>query len=107
MSDARSTFAGIAQIAEAIAAARRGLTDGALVDLAGLDTAIAQLCEAAGALSAGERPAVAAALAALAETLDALRSEIAAQGEAAQRRRAAEAYGGGEEAAGDQEPRSP
>ncbi len=80
-------------IAAAIAEARSAVAAGALVDLGGLDAAIAALCDAARQAPAAERPALAQGLAALAEALDQLAADITRQREAAQRQRANDAYG--------------
>ncbi len=91
--DPKSAIAGIT---EAVMAARRGLAEDAIIDLDGLEAAVARLCAAAQAAPAAERPALAGELASLAEGLDRLAADIAHKGEAAQRCRAATAYGAGE-----------
>ncbi len=83
----------LAEIAEAVAEARRALAGGALVDISGLDAAVTEVCDAAQTLPAGERQAFAGDLAALADALDQLAAEIVRLGEAARRRQASEAYG--------------
>ncbi len=83
----------LAEIAAAVAEARRALADGALIDVAGLDVAVSELCEAAPSLSAAARPGFARALIALADALDELAADITRQSEAAQRQRARDAYG--------------
>lgn len=89
--------AALLEIAEAVGAARRALADGALIELTGLDGAVTRICEAAREMPANERPAFAEQLSALAETLDLLAIEIAHPDKATQRRRAATAYGTGED----------
>jgi len=91
-----SPQARLAEITGAVAAARRALAEGALVDVAGLDAAVSEICDAAEALPAAERRPFADELIRLAEALDALADAIARQGEAAQRQRASAAYGGPE-----------
>ena len=88
-----SLAAELAEIETAVAAARRAGAEGDAVALDGLDAAVAQACDAARALPAGERQAVADALVRLADALDGLANDIARQAEAARRRRAADAYG--------------
>jgi hypothetical protein len=83
----------LADIAEAVAEARRALADGAMVDVAGLDAAVSEVCAAAEALPPHERRALADGLASLAEALDQLAADIVRQGEAARRRQANDAYG--------------
>ncbi len=87
----------LADITAAVAVAQQALAEGAIVELDGLEAAVARLCEAAPHAPAAERPALMAGLAALADELDRLAADIARQGEAAQRCRAATAYGAGEE----------
>jgi hypothetical protein len=83
----------LAEINETIAEARRAVAEGALLELVGLDAAVTRICEAANALPMVERPGIAEQLDALAGTLDLLAGDIALQRDAAQRRRAADAYG--------------
>jgi hypothetical protein len=83
----------LAAIAAAVVEARRALAEGALVDVAGLDAAVTELCQAAPSLSASARPDFARALAELADALDGLADDITRQSAAAQRRRAIDAYG--------------
>ncbi len=83
----------LAEITTAVAEARRALAEGALVDIAGLDAAVTELCEAAPGLPAAERRDFAGGLAALAAALDQLAVELVRQGDASQRRRANDAYG--------------
>jgi len=82
----------LADVAAAVAEARRAVDEGAIVDVAGLDAAVSGICDAAPGLDAAERPGFARDLAALADALDDLAAAIARQGEAAQRRRASAAY---------------
>jgi hypothetical protein len=82
----------LTEIAEAVAAARHAVADGALIEISGLDGAVTELCGAAESVPATERGAFAQGLAALADALDQLAAEIARQGEAARRRQAADAY---------------
>jgi hypothetical protein len=82
----------LAEIHETIAEARRAVANGALIELVGLDAAVGRICEAARALPAAERPAIADQLEALARALDVLALDIARQRDAAQRMRAAGAY---------------
>ena len=89
--------AAIGEITDAIAEARRALAEGAFVELAGLDGAVARICGAAHAVAAEERPIFLARLTALAESLDQLALELANRNGAAQRRRASEAYSGSED----------
>ena len=80
-------------IAAAVAEARRAVAGGALVEVSGLDAAVAEMCEAARALPADERGAFAGRLVELAEALDGLATELQRQKETAQRQRANDAYG--------------
>ena len=83
----------LTEIHETIAEARRAVAEGALLELVGLDAAVTRICEAAYALPATERPGIAEQLDALAGALDVLAGDIARQRDAAQRCRAAGAYG--------------
>jgi hypothetical protein len=83
----------LAEVAEAVAEARRALAQGALVDIAGLDAAVSEICDAAQALPAEERRSFAGDLARLAEALDQLAADIIRQGEPSRLQRANEAYG--------------
>jgi hypothetical protein len=85
--------AALAEINETIAEARRAVAEGALLELVGLDAAVTRICEAAYALPAAERPGIAEQLDALAGALDVLAGDIGRQRDAAQRCRAADAYG--------------
>ena len=96
MSDA-APCAAIGQVTTAIAEARRALAEGAFIELVGLDGAVARICGAAHAVAAEERPVFLARLSALAEALDQLALELANRHGAAQRRRASDAYSGGED----------
>jgi len=89
---ANAAGAALAEIHETIAEARRAVANGALIELVGLDAAVGRICEAARALPAAERPAIADQLEALARALDVLALDIARQRDAAQRMRAAGAY---------------
>ncbi len=89
--------AAIAEITQAVTAAQRALAEGTLVDLKGLDRAVAHACAAAQAAPAADRPALVADLAALTQGLDRLTADLVRQGEAVRRCRAASAYGAGEE----------
>lgn len=80
-------------IVAAVAEARRAVADGALVEVGGLDAAVAEVCDAARALPADERGAFAGRLVELAEALDGLAADILRQREAAQRQRSNDAYG--------------
>lgn len=82
----------VAEIAAAVAAARRAVAEGALIEISGLDRAVAEMCGAAGSVPAAARGAFAQDLAALATALDELAGEIARQCDAARRQRAAGAY---------------
>ncbi|MGO8920493.1 MAG: hypothetical protein ACLQJR_31750 [Stellaceae bacterium] len=88
-----SPKARLAEITAAVAEQRRALADGALIDVAGLDAAVSELCEAAPSLPAAERPGFARALAALAAALDELAADLSRQNEATHRQRANDAYG--------------
>ncbi len=88
-----SAQARLAEITAAVAEAHRALAGGAEIDVTGLDAAVSELCDAARALSADERPEFARALAALGDALDRLAADLARQSEAVQRRRANDAYG--------------
>jgi hypothetical protein len=83
----------LADITAAVAEAHRALADGADIDVAGLDAAVSEMCDAARALTPHERPAFARALAALGDALDRLAADLTRQSEAVQRQRANEAYG--------------
>lgn len=83
----------LAEIVAAVTEARRALDAGAIVDVAGLDAAVTEICDAAQALSAAERRGFADDLVALADALDELASAMARQAHAAQRHRASAAYG--------------
>jgi hypothetical protein len=87
-----ATQAALAEINATIAEARRAVAEGSLIELVGLDAAVGRICEAARALPAAERPAIAEQLDALAGALDVLALDIARQRDAAQRMRAAGAY---------------
>jgi len=82
----------LADVAAAVAEARRAVDEGAAIDVAGLDTAVSEICDAAPGLASTERADFARDLAALADALDGLAAAIARQGEAVQRRRASAAY---------------
>jgi hypothetical protein len=82
----------LAEIAEAVAVARRAVADGALIEISGLDGAVTEICGGADIVPAAERGSFAENLAALADALDQLAAEIVRQGEAARRRQAADAY---------------
>jgi hypothetical protein len=84
----------IGEIIDAVTAAQRMLRDGALVELAGLDTAVGKVCEAASHLAAEERAQMAGRLSGLADALDRLALDVANQHQACSRQRAAAAYGG-------------
>ncbi|HWI26968.1 MAG TPA: hypothetical protein VN668_08345 [Stellaceae bacterium] len=88
-----TAFARLNEVAATIAAARRSIAEGALVELSGLDAAVAEICEAAPALPAAERNAFAQGLAELAAALDELAGDLVRQREAALRHRANDAYG--------------
>jgi hypothetical protein len=81
-----------AELAAAVAAARHAVAAGALIEISGLDSAVAQMCRTAESVPAAARGAFAEELAALATALEQLATEIARQSEAAQRQRAADAY---------------
>lgn len=85
----------LAEIADAVSAARQALLDGADIDLAGLDSAVASVCAAVSALPRAERSDFADKLVSLADALDELALDLARRGQAAERRRAADAYGDG------------
>jgi hypothetical protein len=87
------TMQALAEINETIAEARTAVAEGALLELVGLDAAVARICDAARELPPDERPAVAEQLGALAGALDVLARDIACQRDAAQRVRASDAYG--------------
>jgi hypothetical protein len=91
-----SVQAQLAEITAAVGAARAAMAAGAEVDLGGLDHAVAELCSAVSGLAAAERSGVAVGFEALAQALDDLAADIARHGAAAQRQRAAEAYGEGQ-----------
>jgi hypothetical protein len=82
----------LAEIGEAIAAARRTVADGALIEISGLDGAVIEVCGAAENVPAAERGTLAQGLATLVDALDHLAADIARQGEAARRRQATHAY---------------
>lgn len=94
-----SPRAQLADLAEAVAAARRAVAEGAAIELSGLDAAVAQVCDAAHAVPDAERAAFARDLVVLADALEQLAADIArrseAQTAAARRRRAANARGDG------------
>lgn len=83
----------IEDIIVTIAEARRAVAEGVFVEVSGLDTAVAAVCETARGLPAEERGACARRLSELAAALDQLATDIAQQSEAAQRQRAKDAYG--------------
>jgi hypothetical protein len=85
----------LAEIADAVAAARRAVADGAVIEIEGLDRAVAQICDAAQTAPVDERASLAEDLVALADALDRLAADIVRQSEAAERRRAGAAYGDG------------
>lgn len=85
----------LSQVTTAVTEARRALAEGHVVDLAGLESAVAQVCAQASEIPQGERPLFAERLTALADALDLLAADIARFGATAQRRRAADAYGEG------------
>ena len=82
----------LAEITEAVAAARHAVAEGALIEISGLDRAVTDMCDAAGSVAAAERRSFAQDLATLADALDQLATEIGRQGEAVRRRQAADAY---------------
>ena len=82
----------LAEITDAVSAARQALLDGADIDLTGLDSAVARVCGAASALPQTERSGFADKLVSLADALDDLALELARRGNATERRRAADAY---------------
>ena len=83
----------IAEIAEAVGAARRAVAEGASIAIDGLDQAVAKICGAAAAAPAEERGDLARDFTALADALDALAADIVGQRERLERRRAGAAYG--------------
>lgn len=83
----------LAEIGAAVAAQRRALAEGAEIDVEGLDAAVSRLCEDVPALPAAERAGFSQALAELAVALDELAADLTRQRDAAQRRRAQDAYG--------------
>jgi hypothetical protein len=85
----------LAEIAAAVDEARRAVAEGAMVEIDGLDTAVAKVCEGAQSAPAEERSALAQDLVALAEALDALATDIQRQSDAVERQRASSAYGNG------------
>jgi hypothetical protein len=83
----------IAEIAEAVDAARRAVAEGATIAIDGLDKAVAKVCALAQAVPAAERGDLARDFTALADALDGLAADIVKQRERAQRQRASAAYG--------------
>lgn len=79
-------------IIAAVAGARAALAEGAVVEVAGLDAAVADACRAAQEASGAQRQAALTAMTTLVAELDGLAVELARQN-AGQRKRAAEAYG--------------
>jgi hypothetical protein len=85
----------VAELAAAVAAARRAVAEGAMIEIDGLDRAVAAVCERAEDAPAAERSALARDLVALADALEGLAADILRQSDQAERRRAGAAYGGG------------
>jgi hypothetical protein len=85
-------FARLDEVVATVATARRTVAEGALVELSGLDAAVAEICEAAPGLPVEERGAFARGLATLAAELDQLAADLVRQREAALRQRANDAY---------------
>ena len=79
-------------IIAAVAGARAALAEGAVVDVAGLDAAVAEACRAAQEAVGAQRQAALTAMTTLVAELDGLAVELARQN-AGQRKRAVEAYG--------------
>lgn len=79
-------------IIAAVAGARAALAEGAVVEFAGLEVAVADACRTAKAAAGPQRQAALAAMNTLAAELDGLAAELARQN-AGQRRRAVDAYG--------------
>jgi hypothetical protein len=78
-----------------IAAARRAIADGNVIDLAGFDREVSGLCDSVMHRPAPERPAIAAELGALLHDLDELSAALASQAGSESdtaRRRATQAY---------------
>jgi hypothetical protein len=83
----------LAEIAAAIDAARQAVAEGEMIEIDGLDEAVAKVCDGAQKAPAEERAALAQELVALAEALDRLASDMQQQSDAVERRRASSAYG--------------
>jgi len=83
----------LAEIAAAVDEARRAVAEGAMVEIDGLDAAVAKVCDGAQNAPVDERSALAQDLVALAEALDALATDIQRQSDAVERQRASLAYG--------------
>jgi hypothetical protein len=84
----------LAEILDAVEAARRAVAEGAQIELAGLDGAVTRVCDAARDIPLAERDVYAERLKELARALDRLAEDIARQDAAGRRRRAQDAYGG-------------
>jgi uncharacterized membrane-anchored protein len=85
----------LGEVAAAVAEARRAVAEGAHIEVSGLDAAVEQICAGAQDVPAAERSAFMRELGELADALDQLAAEITRQSEAAQRRRATDAYDSG------------
>jgi hypothetical protein len=91
---AASPQAALAEILDAVAGARRAVAEGAEIELAGLDSAVTCVCDAARGLPPAERGSYAERLKELAGALDLLADDLARQDAAGLRQRAQDAYGG-------------
>ena len=91
---AASPQAALAEILDAVAGARRAVAEGAVIELAGLDSAVTRICDAARDLPPAERGSYALRLKELAGALDLLADDLARQDAAGLRQRAQSAYGG-------------
>lgn len=83
------------EIIAAVAGARAALADCAAIDVAGLDTAITEICATAQAAVRDDRPGIIAAMNTLIGELDQLAADLSRQNSAHHGKRAAEAYGSG------------
>jgi len=88
----------IADLTAALAGMRAAISDGAAIDLAGLDPAVEAAMTAAKAAPAAEHAALDAAMRALVHELDQLSLALLRQHHAAAQQRANAAYGGAQPA---------
>lgn len=83
----------IEDVVRAVAGIGAAANEGAVIDLAGLEDAVANVLQAAREAPTGERPAVRAGLADLIAALDLLTNALKRQQHASLQRRAVAAYG--------------